>query len=96
MSRKTNAAAAAPKEQAIARVFWSGRSQAVRLPKAFRLTGSIVRIHAEGDRLVLSPDVERDRMGWPLSFREVFGAVDEDFDLGDRGRPAERRNPLAR
>jgi antitoxin VapB len=39
----------------IARVFWTGRSQAVRLPKEFRVEGTEVRIHREGKRIVLEP-----------------------------------------
>lgn len=38
-----------------AKIFWSGRSQAVRLPKAFRLEGSEVRIRKQGQALILEP-----------------------------------------
>jgi antitoxin VapB len=38
-----------------ARLFWSGRSQAVRLPKAFRIDAREVRIRREGNTLVLEP-----------------------------------------
>lgn len=38
-----------------AKVFMSGRSQAVRIPKKFRLGSSIVLIRREGDSLVLTP-----------------------------------------
>lgn len=31
-----------------AKLFWSGRSQAVRLPKAFRFAGDKVRIRPQG------------------------------------------------
>jgi antitoxin VapB len=37
----------------IARVFQSGNSQAVRLPKKFRLTASEVEIFRRGDEIVL-------------------------------------------
>lgn len=36
-----------------AKIFWTGRSQAVRLPKAYRFEGTEVRIRREGDRVVL-------------------------------------------
>jgi antitoxin VapB len=36
-----------------ARVFRSGNSQAVRLPKQFRLTGNEVEIFRRGDEIVL-------------------------------------------
>jgi antitoxin VapB len=41
-----------------ARVFWSGPSQAVRLPKAFRFTTDEVTIRKVGDALVLEPALE--------------------------------------
>ncbi|HUX66312.1 MAG TPA: AbrB/MazE/SpoVT family DNA-binding domain-containing protein [Terriglobales bacterium] len=39
----------------IARIFMHGRSQAVRLPKAFRLPGDRVRVRRVGQTLVLEP-----------------------------------------
>ena len=38
-----------------AKVFMTGRSQAVRIPKGFRFDTPIVFIRREGDALVLSP-----------------------------------------
>ena len=38
-----------------ARVFWSGRSQAVRLPKEYRFEGEEVRIRRHGDAVILEP-----------------------------------------
>jgi antitoxin VapB len=38
-----------------ARVFWSGRSQAVRLPKEFRFEGDEVRIRRHGAAVILEP-----------------------------------------
>jgi antitoxin VapB len=38
-----------------AKVFWSGRSQAVRLPKAFRIEGEEVRIRRHGASIILEP-----------------------------------------
>ena len=84
---------AAPR--ATARVFWSGRSQAVRLPKEFQLATGEVRIHREGDRLVLTPiRPALDDYGWPEGFWAALGTVDDDFDLGDRTQPHERPDPL--
>ena len=40
----------------IAKLFKVGGSQAVRLPKEFRFSGDTVRIHREGDRVILEPD----------------------------------------
>jgi antitoxin VapB len=38
-----------------AKLFTHGRSQAVRLPKEFRLPGSEVRVSRQGRRVVLEP-----------------------------------------
>ena len=38
-----------------AKVFWSGRSQAVRLPKSYRFGGSEVRIRRQGNAVILEP-----------------------------------------
>jgi antitoxin VapB len=62
-----------------AKVFWSGRSQAVRLPKEFRFDADEVRIRREGSAVILEP-VEKP--GWPEGFWQYldsFGPVAEDF-----------------
>ena len=64
-----------------ARVFWSGRSQAVRLPKEFRFDDVEVQIRREGNRVVLEPLPDEE---WGNVFWSVFGAFGDDFDLGDR------------
>lgn len=38
-----------------AKLFMHGRSQAVRLPKAFRMPGKEVRIRREGNAVILEP-----------------------------------------
>ena len=38
-----------------AKIFWSGRSQAVRLPKEYRFEGTEVRIRRRGDAVILEP-----------------------------------------
>jgi len=44
-----------PDYKGIAKVFWSGRSQAVRLPAACRFDTSEVEITKQGDTLTLRP-----------------------------------------
>ena len=44
-----------PDYRGIAKVFWSGRSQAVRLPAACRFEVSEVEVIKEGDQLTLRP-----------------------------------------
>ena len=38
-----------------AKLFWTGRSQAVRLPKEVRFEGDEVRIRRQGDVVILEP-----------------------------------------
>jgi antitoxin VapB len=42
-------------DMATAKLFWSGRSQAVRLPKDFRFRGEEVRIRRHGNAVILEP-----------------------------------------
>ena len=67
-------------ETAIARIFTRGRSQAVRLPKEFRLPGDRVRVRHMGDGVLLEP-IASDVDAW---FAELdrFGGV----PLFDDGR----------
>jgi antitoxin VapB len=73
-----------------ARVFKTGRSQAVRLPKEFRFLDDEVGINKVGDLVVLFPR----KKGWEVLARslELFSA---DF-LADRHQPQkpERRKAL--
>ena len=57
-----------------AKLFWSGRSQAVRLPKRFRVEGRAVRITRRGTAIVLEPVPET--WAW---LDAVAGKLDEDF-----------------
>ena len=63
--------------EAIAKLFKNGRSQAVRLPKAFRFEGSEVRIRREGRKVILEPLEKTD---WPAGFWSVF-TDDPDFEV---------------
>jgi len=59
-----------------AKIFWSGRSQAVRLPKAFRFEGGEVAIRREGDAVILEPINDNgDEWAW-LDQLQPF---DDDF-----------------
>ena len=49
--------------EARAKLFMHGRSQAVRLPKEFRLPGKEVRVRRDGQNVVLEP-VEFDVKSW--------------------------------
>lgn len=39
----------------IAKLFWTGNSQAIRLPKAFRFVGEKVRIQKQGNKVIIEP-----------------------------------------
>ena len=62
----------------IAKVFWSGRSQAVRLPAPCRFDASEVEVIKQGDSLMLRPRGKN----WG-----------EYFDSRTRGSLPERRQP---
>ena len=57
-----------------AKVFMTGRSQAVRLPKEFRLACDEVRIRKEGSALILEPLPE----DWSW-LDGITGTLDDDF-----------------
>jgi antitoxin VapB len=57
-----------------AKVFWSGRSQAVRLPKQFRLESREVRISRRGNEIILEP--LPDTWDW---LDAIKGRLDSDF-----------------
>ena len=52
-----------------AKLFQNGRSQAVRLPKAFRFHGTEVRISKEGEKVILEP---MEHSEWPERFWDTF------------------------
>ena len=57
-------------ETAVAKIFMHGRSQAVRLPKEFRLPGKEVRIRRVGNGVLLEP-TQTDISAWLASVREA-------------------------
>lgn len=57
-----------------AKIFWSGRSQAVRLPKEFRFDSDTVRIRRHGNSVILEPIAS----DW-LWLDRICGNIDDDF-----------------
>ena len=55
--------------ESTAKLFQNGRSQAVRIPKAFRFKGTEVRIRKEGEKVILAPLEARP---WPDKFWRNF------------------------
>jgi antitoxin VapB len=73
---------------ATARVFKSGNSQAVRLPKQFRVKSRELEIFRRGDEIVL----KEKKAGMERVF-EILASLPDDFDLGDRkkDKPQKRK-----
>lgn len=61
-------------EKATAKLFMHGRSQAVRLPKEFRLPGKEVRVRRIGRGVILEP------IGEPFDVDAWFAKLDEYRD----------------
>ena len=68
-----------------AKVFWTGRSQAVRLPKEFRFDTDTVLVRREGPAVILEPADE-----WPEGYVESFTGVPDDFERPPQGHAEER------
>ena len=60
-----------------AKLFQNGRSQAVRLPRAFRFKGKEVRIRREENKVILEPLEPQE---WPEGFWDIF-QEDPDFEV---------------
>jgi antitoxin VapB len=71
-----------------AKIFWSGRSQAVRLPKEFRFDTDEVRIRRQGAAVILEPVA----MDWDW-LDEVTGPLDDDFVKAATEQPGEQDRP---
>lgn len=72
-----------------AKVFQNGRSQAIRLPKEFRVASEEVYLKKTPDGFLV---IEKDP--WEL-FREGIAELSDDFMAGDRNQPPlEKRKPL--
>jgi antitoxin VapB len=59
-----------------AKLFRTGGSQAVRLPKEFRMHGSEVYITQEGERIILLP---KKKKVWPPKFCQNIRITDSRF-----------------
>jgi len=76
-------------KSAEAKLFWNGRSQAVRLPKEFRFMGNRVRVRRVGAGVLLEPvpDAKKE------SIEELFARMDAMG--GDPIFPEGRKQNLA-
>lgn len=76
----------------LARVFQSGNSQAVRLPKEFRLNVDRVEITQEGDALILRPHIE-DGEPWSSLKAALVRGMSDDFMESGREQPVQQDRP---
>lgn len=75
---------------ATARVFKSGNSQAVRLPKKFRVKSAELEIFRRGNEIVL-----REKSGGMLQVLDLFGGLPKDmFPKKRKDPPPQRRKGL--
>ncbi len=74
----------------VARVFKSGNSQAVRLPKEFRLEADEVEIFRRGDEIVLKAKPK----GMATAFHLLAGMPDDFFPEGRKDAPPQKRKGL--
>lgn len=82
-----------------AKLFANGRSQAVRLPKEFRMPGSEVFIERRGEEVVLRPVHRADEgiaacktLGDIVRYFREHGGVSEDFATAIREARARDRD----
>jgi antitoxin VapB len=68
-----------------AKVFTTGRSQAVRLPKAFRFATSEVTIERQGDAVILRPKVQTKDEWWDEMEKILAGFEGMEPIERDRG-----------
>ena len=69
----------------IAKVFWSGRSQAVRLPKEYRFDSDKVRIRRHGRAVILEPIAD----GW--TWLDKLRPFEGDFIEAANEQPPEQK-----
>ncbi|MDP1730588.1 MAG: type II toxin-antitoxin system VapB family antitoxin [Devosia sp.] len=75
-----------------AKVFRSGNSQAVRLPKEFRFDVEQVEVSREGDAIILRPHVDAGP-AWSALRAALARGTSEDFMAGGREQPANQDRP---
>jgi len=62
-------------------VFWTGRSQAIRLSKEFRFETDTVLVYCKGYGVVIEPAND-----WPAGYVESFIGVPDDFTRPPQGK----------
>ncbi|MDR3335023.1 MAG: AbrB/MazE/SpoVT family DNA-binding domain-containing protein [Treponema sp.] len=63
----------------MAKIFKSGNSQAIRIPKEFRINADEVIISGDGNRLIITPKPNRE--SWENAVGGIYGCC-PSFDTG--------------
>lgn len=71
-----------------AKVFRSGNSQAVRLPKEFRFQGKAVEIFRRGEEVVLREKTKEKNI---VRAFELLAGLPDDFEIPDRHKDFPQR-----
>ena len=71
-----------------AKIFRSGNSQAVRIPREFRLEGDKVEIQKRGDALVLRPK----KKSWAALITSLNHFTDDFMKAGRKQPPVQKRD----
>jgi antitoxin VapB len=81
MARTARDATPRPKADPVrAKLFKNGRSQAVRLPRAFRFQGTEVTVRREGEAVILEPVKQRP---WPKGYWTRVKRLRRRLELGE-------------
>ena len=73
-----------------AKLFQSGNSQAVRLPKEFRMAGERVKISKKGNQVILEPL----ETTWDVLFDSLRGFPDDFMEEGRQQPEMQKRESL--
>ncbi|MGE0796793.1 MAG: antitoxin [Lautropia sp.] len=76
----------------IAKIFQSGNSQAVRLPKDFRFDVDEVEVSREGDAVILRPKPDAPRR-WSSLRAAIDRGFSPDFMAAGREQPEAQQRP---
>ena len=76
----------------LAKIFQSGNSQAVRLPKEFRFDVDEVEVSREGDAIILRPK-PNEKQRWTSLRAAIARGFSEDFMAEGREQPDQQHRP---
>jgi len=69
--------------EVITKVFKSGNSQAIRIPKEFRLNTDMAKITVKGNYLLIQPIEKNVRKGWDEAFKQMKKNNDDTLLIND-------------